>query len=179
MDNLAIAGLILSTCGALLVTPELHVGDLGEPVVGAVLVTPIVLTALIVGRVRGWPAAVERGLLAAFLLFMPTVYLTSLLLHGGGSPWPAVELAGQAIFAVLAFAGLRSSGWILAAGITAHGLLWDLWHHGRTPFIPDWYTIGCLVVDVGWGFYAFSRVAAWNAEASRRRASHGFQAVRA
>ena len=71
------------------------------------------------------------------------------------------------IFAVLAVAGLRGSGWYLAVGIAAHGLAWDLWHHGRTTFIPDWYTIGCLIVDVGWGLYAASRVAVWDAESSR------------
>jgi hypothetical protein len=167
MDTIAITVLILSTSAALLLAPDLHLHDLVEPTIGATLATPVVLTALLVLRLGGWRSIFERRLLATFLLFMPTVYLTSFTLHGGGAPWPTLEVAGQAIFAALAFAGLRYSGWILVAGLAGHGLLWDLWHHGRTPFVPDWYTVGCLVVDVGWAFYAGTRVAVWSAEHRR------------
>jgi hypothetical protein len=161
--------LILSTCAALLVAPDIHLADLGEPAIGATLGTPLVLAAIVTLRLAGMPSIFERRLLALFLLLMPTVYLSSLALHGGGAPWPAVEIVGQLIFAVLAIAGLRASGRYLALGIAAHGLLWDLWHHGRTTFIPDWYTVGCLLVDVGWGAYAASRVGVWDAEAAAAR----------
>ncbi len=32
--------------------------------------------------------------------------------------------------------------------------------------MPDWYATACLVVDLGWGFYAFTQVAEWNARSS-------------
>jgi hypothetical protein len=109
--------------------------------------------------------------LALFLLGMPTVYLGSLALHGGNRSWLTTELIGQIAFATLAIAGLRGSGWILVAGLAAHGLAWDLWHHGRTPFMPDWYAVGCLIVDVGWALYAASRVAVWHAAAASEQRS--------
>jgi hypothetical protein len=169
METIGIAALLLSTCASLLLVPDVHVRDLIEPTVQAVISTPIVLTAVLIGRLAGWRPFVERTLLAAFLFFMPTVYLGSLALHGGGAPWPAVELAGQAAFAGLALVGLFGPEWALAGGIAAHGLGWDLWHYGRTPFMPDWYPAGCLVVDVGWAVYAASRIPVW-AEERRRRA---------
>ena len=167
MNIAGMAVLILSTCAALLVAPDIHLADLGEPAIGATLGTPIILAALVGFRLAGLPSIFERRLLALFLVMMPTVYLSSLALHGGGAPWPAVEIVGQLIFAVLAIAGLQASGWYLAVGIGAHGLAWDLWHHGRTTFIPDWYTVGCLIVDVGWAVYAASRVGVWEAESRR------------
>jgi hypothetical protein len=169
MDLLAIAVLVLSTSASMLLVPDVHARDLIEPTVQAALGTPIVLTALLLGRFAGWRPLVERSLLAAFLFFMPTVYLGALALHGGGAPWPAVEAGGQAVFAALALVGLFGPEWVLVGGIAAHGLLWDLWHYGRTPFMPDWYAVGCLVVDVGWAVYAASRVPVW-AEERRRRA---------
>ena len=169
MNSIGIAALILSTCAALLVTPDIHAPDLIEPAICATLSTPFVLATLIALRLADLPSIFERRLLALFLLLMPTVYLSSLALHGGGAPWPVVEIAGQLVFAALAIAGLRSSGWYLAVGIAAHGLAWDLWHHGRTTFIPDWYTVGCLIVDVGWGVYAASRIAVWDSEAALAR----------
>lgn len=50
---------------------------------------------------------------------------------------------------------------MLALGIAAHGVLWDTWHHGRTNSMPDWYATACLVVDLGWGFYACRKIRAW------------------
>jgi hypothetical protein len=174
MDIIALAALVLSTGFSLLVVPDIRAGDLIEPTIQAVITTPIVLTVLLAFRLGGKPPAWERRLLALFLASMPTVYLTSLALHGGDRTWLGIELAGQLAFAGLALAGLRGSGWFLAAGIAAHGLLWDAWHHGRTSFMPDWYATACLIVDVGWAVYAASRIAAWQATpvATRARAAY-------
>jgi hypothetical protein len=169
MDFIALAALVLSTALSLLMVPDLHVRDLVEPTVQAVILTPFVLTMLLALRFAAAPPVWERRLLALFLLSMPTVYLGALALHGGDRTWVGIELAGQAAFAALAVAGLRGSGWLLVAGIAAHGVLWDLWHHGRAPFIPDWYATGCLIVDVGWALYAASRVAVWHGGASVER----------
>jgi len=34
---------------------------------------------------------------------------------------------------------------------------WDAWHHGRSSYIPDWYSAGCLVTDLGVGVFALLR----------------------
>jgi len=171
MDVIALAALVLSTAMSMLLVPDLHAGDLVEPTIQAAILTPFVLTALLAFRVAGTPPVWERRLLALFLLLMPTVYLGSLALHGGDRAWLATEIAGQLVFATLAVAGLRGSGWLLVFGIAAHGVLWDLWHHGRTPFMPDWYATGCLIVDVGWALYAASRVPVWHGLARTERHS--------
>ena len=81
--------------------------------------------------------------------------------HGISRNWLFVELGGQAVFAVVALGlGMRRYQ-ALAFGIVAHGLAWDVWHIGRQGFIPDWYTVVCLVVDVSIGPYVFVRAAAW------------------
>src|SRR5262249_55102973 len=94
MDTIALAALVLSTGLSLLVVPDIHFGDLMEPTVQAVITTPIVLTALLAFRLAGKPPVWERRLLALFLAVMPTIYLTSLALHGGDRTWLAIELAG-------------------------------------------------------------------------------------
>jgi len=169
MDTIALACLILSTGFSLLVVPDLRLADLAEPAVQAAVGTPFVLTALVALRVSAASPIWERRVLALFLLVMPTIYLGMLALHGGGPGWLGTELAGQAAFATIAIVGLRRSGWVLAAGIAAHGLLWDSWHHGRAAFMPDWYATACLIVDVGWALYAASRVRAWQGTARGAR----------
>jgi hypothetical protein len=164
MDTVAIALLVLSTAGSLLLVPDIRAADLIEPTIQAALTTPVVFTALLVMRLRGWRPIAERRLLALFLGMMPTVYLLAGALHGITPSWLAVEVIGQIFFAAVALAGLWWSPWFLVTGIAAHGLLWDLPHHGRAPFMADWYAIGCLVVDVGWAGYAALRVPAWEAE---------------
>jgi hypothetical protein len=168
-DVLALAALVLSTAMSMLMVPDLHAGDLVEPTIQAAVLTPFVLTALLAFRLTATSPVWERRLLALFLGSMPTVYLGSLALHGGDRAWLATEITGQVTFAGLAVAGLRGSGWPLVFGIAAHGLLWDLWHHGRAPFMPDWYATGCLIVDVGWALYAASRVGAWHGAARTER----------
>ena len=163
MDTIALAALVLSTTLSLLLTPDLHLADLIEPTVQATIAAPITMTAILALRLSGARPIWERRLLTAFLLLMPTVYLLSLALHGAATGWLQTELAGQLFYGALAIAGLLHSGWWLVLGIGAHGLGWDLWHYGRTSFIPDWYAVGCLVVDVGWALYAASRVAVWDA----------------
>ena len=96
MNIAAMVVLILSTCAALLVAPDIHVADIGEPAILATLGTPPLLAMLVVLRLVDAHPIVERRLLALFLLLMPTVYLSSLVLHGGGAAWSAVEMVGRA-----------------------------------------------------------------------------------
>lgn len=173
MDTIALAALVLSTTLSLLLTPDLHVADLIEPTVNATITAPIMMTVILALRLSGARPVWERRVLAAFLFLMPTVYLLSLALHGAAAGWLSTELAGQVLYGALAIAGLLHSGWWLVLGIGAHGLGWDIWHYGRTSFIPDWYAVGCLVVDVGWAFYAASRVPVWASAGDPVRARLG------
>ena len=153
---------VVTMIAAALLVPELSVGLLGQPAFWAVIGGAVTLTVITILRSQGRRGtAVERVVLATFLFLMPTVYLASWLRSGGEITWFWIELSGQVGFGALAVLGLRRSPWLLAAGIGAHGLLWDAWHYGRTPFMPDWYAIACAVVDVGAGVYVATQVSAW------------------
>jgi ketosteroid isomerase-like protein len=121
------------------------------------------VAVLLVSRALPAPR-LERGVLALFLALMPAVYLAGWgLTEHGPRVW--IEIAGLAIFVTLAILGLLISPWYLALGIIAHGALWDAWHHERIvaqQFIPSWYTIACLIADVGVGVYACRRIREWN-----------------
>jgi hypothetical protein len=162
LDALGLAAFAATTFAAALVVPDLSLSLVGQPVFSAVIASAIVLTLVTVLRARGRRGSrLERLFLALFLSLMPTVYLMSWLRFGGGGGWLGSELAGQVVFGALAIAGLRRSPWFLAIGIAGHGILWDAWHYGRTPFMPDWYAIFCAVVDVGLAIYVATQVPAW------------------
>jgi hypothetical protein len=59
----------------------------------------------------------------------------------------AVEAAIAAAFVVVAAAGVTGPAWLLAVGLTGHGLK-DLWQH-RRQFVVNtrWWPPFCLVVD--------------------------------
>ncbi|MET0553727.1 MAG: hypothetical protein ABW221_11860 [Vicinamibacteria bacterium] len=125
-------------------------------------------TIVLLGVTRllgGTGIAVERGWMALFLAAMPVVYVVSFLTarQGPSAGWLAVELAGLALYAGLAVAGWRSSPWLLAAGVAAHGLAWDAWHLVGPSYVPPWYARGCLLVDVGVALYLATRVGTWRA----------------
>lgn len=167
LDSLGLVLLPLSVAAALLTVPDLSAATVAHPTFAAMVACTGVLALITALRGRGRRGTrIERGTLALFLLLMPTIYLASWLQAGGSHHgWFGVELAGQAAFAVLAFLGWRRAPLLLGVGILAHGTLWDAWHFGRTPFMPDWYAIACGVVDVGCGIYALAQVRAWSAAA--------------
>jgi hypothetical protein len=108
--------------------------------------------------------AIERIVLALFLAAMPVVYILRWLLNrdGAGSGWLWLELIGFILFAALAVMGLKVSPWYLAAGIAAHGIAWDIWHDFiAETYMPHWYAITCLLVDVGVGVYVAARIPSW------------------
>ena len=129
-------------------------------VVSAATIVLLYVTRLLGAR----GIAIERIVLALFLAAMPLVYILRWLTKrdGAGSEWLWLELLGFAVYAALAVMGLKVSAWYLAAGIGAHGIAWDAWHYFTAEtYMPHWYAIACMLVDLGLGMYVAARIPAW------------------
>ena len=152
-DVLGFALLFAQLAFTVWIIPDWSPSHLAEPPflagISGIAVTLAILMLRFTGR-RG--SRLERGVLAVFLGGMPLIYVASWLLAPQPG-WLAIELLAVPVFGTLAVLGVRRSPWFLAAGIAAHGLAWDLWHHGRTTFIPDWYVVGCCGVDLALAAY--------------------------
>jgi hypothetical protein len=157
-DGVGLFFLVAQLCVTPFLVPEWSLAHLAEPVYLATLAS-IVTSVLILGlRALGRRGSgLERQALALFLAGMPVIYIASWALKPEPG-WLAIELLGLCVFAALAFLGWTRSVWFLAGGIAAHGLFWDAWHHGRVTFVPDWYALGCFLVDVGLGIYVATEV---------------------
>lgn len=110
----------------------------------------------------------ERAWLAAFLVGMPVVYLLGWLgaRNRTAASWSWVELLGLALFAALAVLGLKNSPWFLVIGIAGHGIAWDSWHYKHSAYVPDWYAVACLLVDLALGAYVAARIPAYASRVS-------------
>ena len=175
LDGTGLALLVLSIVAAVLLVPDMSAALVAQPAFHGILAASAVTTVVVVLRGRGIRGStLERRLFGVFLGLMPTVYILSALRRGDVSGWLAVELAGQVVFAAIAVLGVRRWPWMLAGGIAAHGLLWDAWHHGRSSaFMPDWYTVACAIIDVGWAVYVAAQVGAWRAAMGSERPRGG------
>ena len=155
--------LVLATIALMRIVPGLPFMHLDDPnhwgVLGFAL-TLIVLIGLWLRDIRGSRA--ERDLFVLFLVGMPIIYLADWFRFGGEPIWLAVEIVGALIYWTLAYLAVRRSPWFLAGGIAAHAL-WDAWHYGSSTYVPDWYVIGCVVIDVAVGIYLISWVREWQA----------------
>jgi len=87
---------------------------------------------------------------------MPCIYLAAAFRRGSSSEI-AIELVGLLVFVGLAVFGYYKSFLVLGFGIAAHGLGWDLWHHGSASYIASWYPFACLLVDLALGFLLFTQ----------------------
>jgi len=129
-------------------------------VAGAVTVACLWLTRWLGSRAMKF----ERTMLAGFLVGMPLVYVMGWFAardHHAASSWIWVELLGSALFAAFAALGLKNSPWFLAIGIAGHGFAWDLWHYKNSAYIPDWYAVACMLVDLALSAYVAARVPAY------------------
>jgi len=128
-------------------------------VVGALTVACLWLTRWLGSRARKF----ERTMLAAFLVGMPLVYVMGWFAarDHAANLWIWVELLGLALFVGFAALGLKNSPWFLALGIAGHGFAWDLWHYKNSAYIPDWYAVACMLVDLALGAYVAARVPAY------------------
>jgi hypothetical protein len=172
IERVTLAAATALTAWTLTTVPSWR-GALADPCHQAAIAAAATIAILFATRRMGSRGvALERVVMALFLTGMPLIYIASWLVTGGGGSgraWLAIELAGLPVYAALALLGLRRSAWYLAAGIAAHGLGWDVWHL-HSDYIPRWYAIGCLLVDVGLALHVAARAATWRSSA--RPASH-------
>jgi hypothetical protein len=137
----------------------------GDSCLLAAAATVIILTLLWLTRWRGLRGVnFERRLLVGFLVAMPLVYVARYLFDSIGrapSFWLWIEVLGIPLFATLAVLGLKRSPWFLSMGIVGHGLAWDSWHYRSSSYIPDWYSIACMAVDLALGAYVAVRIPAY------------------
>src|SRR5689334_273880 len=121
--------LVAATIAALAVVPESPFKHPADPAYQAVPATFVSVLAVLATRFFGARGArCEPWIFAILLGTMPMVYISSCLLHGGG-PLLWLEVFGLVVFVSLAVLGMKRSFYFLAAGLAAHGMLWDLWHH--------------------------------------------------
>jgi hypothetical protein len=157
--------IILSFVGTWLVLYRVPWQVSGDPCLLAAAATVVIVTCLWLTRWRGLRGVIfERNLLAGFLVAMPLVYVGRYVFSPTGRAvnyWFWVEVLGTAIFAALAVLGVKRSPWFLAIGMVLHGLAWDTWHYRNSAYIPDWYAIACLSVDLTFGAYVAARVPAY------------------
>jgi len=147
---------------------------LSDPCGVATIAAGVLVLMLTATLLSGRFISVERTALSMFLAGMPLVYLARGWLFGGVGPggWLWMEGAGMLVFGALAWLGHSRSPWILALGIAAHGMLWDSWHF-PSAYIPSWYALGCLLVDVGLGLYVAVRMSAWRCHSTNNARSGG------
>jgi hypothetical protein len=111
---------------------------------------------------------VERLIYAVFLAAMPLIYFAAALRQGSGSAI-ALELVGVFVFVGLAVFGYFKSFLALGVGIAAHGLGWDLWHHGSASYIASWYPVVCMLIDLAMGLLVLTQAGAHQTESPGSR----------
>jgi len=101
----------------------------------------------------------ERRVLSAFLIAMPIVYAAeyTVTMRSVATGSACLEFGSIPVFGTLALLGLERSTWFLVVGIAGHGLAWDGWHYRNSTYIPDWYSAGCLLLDVTIAVYIASK----------------------
>lgn len=136
----------------------------GDPFLLAAVAGAVTVACLWLTRWRGSRAMkFERIWLAVFLVGMPLIYVMGWFVarERAASSWLWVELLGLAIYAAFAALGLKKSPWFLAIGIAGHGLAWDSWHYKNSAYVPDWYAVACLLVDLALAAYVATRIPAY------------------
>jgi hypothetical protein len=154
-DRVALVALIGQLLAVLWLAPASVLHAPGEPTSLATFSTFAVTLLLLASRLTGTDRF-DRLVLAVFLAGMQLIYVWAAILHGDRGDL-GVEAIGALAFVGVALAGYARWPWLIGVGIIAHGVAWDTWHHGRSSYIPDWYSLGCLVTDLGVGVFALAR----------------------
>ncbi len=83
------------------------------------------------------------------LLVVIASYYVLFAVMGGSTSAIIVESVATTVFATVAVIGFRSSPWIVAAALAAHGVF-DLIHGSliANPGVPEWWPAFCATFDV-------------------------------
>lgn len=173
-DRIALAALVAQLPVVLWLAPASVLHAPAEPTSLATFSTVIVTLGLLAARLAGTDRY-DRLVLALFLAGMQIIYVWAAILRGDRGQL-GVEALGLLVFAGLAVAGYARWPRLIGIGIIAHGLAWDAWHHGHSSYIPDWYSLGCAVTDLGVGVFALLRSGA-SMRAKRKGAPAGLAAA--
>lgn len=114
------------------------------------IVIGVALGAAFLAIARAGGPRRERRILGIGLVIAALFYVAFALRGAAPGRWLAAELAGTAIFGVVAGVGMRFSGWFLALGWGTH-VLWDVLLHrsgGGSTFTPDAYPWLCVGFDL-------------------------------
>lgn len=158
MKPIAFMLLVAQLAVTLSILPDSPLAHLAEPTYLAALGAMGVTLVLVFTRFVAAPRWLDRVVLASFLAGMPIVYAWCAALRGDPRDL-AIEWIGIVVFGGAALAGYLRWPWLIGAGIIAHGVGWDLWHHARSGYVPDWYSLGCLISDGGVGVFALVHLA--------------------
>lgn len=107
------------------------------------------LAGLLVTGVRRREPRDRIPVFAVGLFVASLIYVVFAAAGRASFTWLLIELSGLIVFGGLAFAGLRSTWLLLAAGWAAH-MAWDAVPHLAMPggsFAPLWYVMLCLGFD--------------------------------
>jgi hypothetical protein len=121
------------------------------------LLTGAVACGLFIVLARRLNAERELRLYALSLVIAALVYVI-FTARGATLRWLVIELAGLAVFTLLAWLGLKVSALILAFAWAAHAA-WDVLLHKlqNVAFVPDWYPLACLAFDLLLAGYIIAR----------------------
>jgi hypothetical protein len=106
--------------------------------IGIVLAVVVAVFARVVGFDR------DKAFYPTVLIIVGALYVLFAVMAGG-----VPELIGFAIFAGLAVVGFRTSLWIVAAGLAAHGVFdFVRYNWAPGPGVPEWWPGFCGGYDV-------------------------------
>ena len=110
--------------------------------IGIALALVVALFARVVGFDR------DRAFYAVVLMVVAHYYVLFALMSGSMSAL-LPELVVMVAFVAAVVAGFKSSGWIIIAGLAAHGVLDSFHGHVITnPGVPAWWPAFCGSYDV-------------------------------
>ena len=122
-----------------------------ELLIGALLALGVGGLSTLVGFDR------DRAFYPVVLVVIASYYGLFAVMAGGGALWP--EAIGLAAFTAVAVIGFRTSLWLVAAALLAHGVF-DLVHPHMidNPGVPRWWPAFCLAFDAAAAGYLAVRL---------------------
>lgn len=156
-DSYVVLPVVAATIALFWIVPEVPFAHLDDPSYWGLMGYAVTL-GVVVARVLGRRSdASERRWMVGFLVGMPVIYVADWLRFGGAAGWLGIELVGLFLYSGVAWLSIRRSPWFLPSGIAGHAL-WDAAHYQTAGFVPNWYILGCIVVDVALGLYVAGRL---------------------